>query len=143
MLKSLFGEVVVPDKVFQELMALSDFDMDVSVLQNADWLKVRRAAPSPLLSKLLETLDEGEAHAIALSVDLRADLLIIDERRGREAAESLRLKYTGVGGVLLRAKKASLIGNVRDFLDRIQSEAGFFISNNARAVILKAAGEQV
>lgn len=141
LLPQLFGEVIVPEPVLLELQALSDFGIDVSWLPAAAWLKVKKATPNALLTQLLSNLDEGEAHAIALSVELNADLLIIDERKGRQVAESLHLAYTGLGGILLRAKSVGLIPEVKTILDRIEQEAYFFLSKGARDVILRAAGE--
>ena len=57
------------------------------------------------LSSLLETtLDPGEAEAIALAMEMSADLILLDERDGRIAAERAGLRVTGLLGVLLRAK---------------------------------------
>lgn len=89
LLPQLFGEVIIPETVLKELQVLSDFGVDVSWLPTTPWLKVKRATPNALLAQLLNDLDEGEAHAIALAVELNADLLIIDERKDRHVAESL------------------------------------------------------
>lgn len=141
LLPQLFGEVIIPDAVFREIQALSNFGVDVSWLPAIPWLRIMQATPSALLTRLLSDLDAGEAHAIALSIELSADLLIIDERKGRQMAESLHLTYTGLGGVLLRAKAMKLIPEVKIMLDRIEKESGFFLGKNARTVILNAAGE--
>jgi uncharacterized protein len=141
LLPQLFGEVIVPAPVFEELMALSNFGVDVSFLSTVSWLKIIHASPSVLLNNLMETLDVGEAHAIALSVELAADLLIIDERKGRLIAESLQLVFTGLGGVLLRAKAAGLIEAVAPLLSQFENKAGFRLSPKARSIILEAAGE--
>jgi predicted nucleic acid-binding protein len=49
-------------------------------------------------------LDNGEAEAIALAVEIQADRILIDERRGRKKAIELSLRPIGVLGILLRAK---------------------------------------
>jgi uncharacterized protein len=49
-------------------------------------------------------LDIGEASAIALAVENQADLVLIDERRGRLVATRLNLRYTGILGILVEAK---------------------------------------
>ena len=49
-------------------------------------------------------IDEEEAEAIALAIELNAQLLLIDEHLGRTVASRLGLKFTGVLGVLLEAK---------------------------------------
>lgn len=141
LLPQLFGEVIVPAPVFEELQALSHFGVDISFLTDVSWLKIVHATPCVLLSKLIEALDAGEAHAIALSVELKADLLIIDERKGRLMAESLHVVFTGLGGVLLRAKTSGLIQAVAPLLHQIENKAGFRLSPKAQSIILKAAGE--
>lgn len=56
-------------------------------------------------------LDPGETEAIALAVEIGADLLLIDERKGRREAKLLGLRTTGLLGVLLEAKKAGLLSS--------------------------------
>lgn len=141
LLHQLFSEVVIPVPVLRELEALAEFGYDVSWIQNASWIKVLPVSPGDLLSQLLEELDEGEAHAIALSLELKADMLIIDERKGRRSAEYLGLSYTGLGGILLRAKRFHLIESVGELLNEIESVSGFYLSSQARNIILQAAGE--
>jgi len=56
-----------------------------------------------LVNRLRRDLDEGEAEAIALILEKRGDLLLIDERKGRRVARregvsvitSIRLSRTG------------------------------------------------
>ncbi|MBK9014543.1 MAG: UPF0175 family protein [Saprospiraceae bacterium] len=95
MLQRLFGVVVIPDKVLDELKALTKFGVDVSALQASSWLLVKSPVKSDLLLRLETTLDEGEANAIALAVELSADLLLMDETEGRKAAQALNLPFTG------------------------------------------------
>ena len=72
---------------------------------------------SVLLDSLREDLDEGEAEAIALSVELSADLLLMDEQKGRVAANSQSLNITGTLGILLLAKKENYISDVAVEMD--------------------------
>jgi len=141
LLPQLFGDITIPLAVFNELLQLADFDVDVSPITSETWLRVIQPSANHLLAEMLLTLDEGEAHAIALAIELHADLLIIDERKGRKVAQARSLPYSGLGGVLIRAKTFGLIPSVRMFLDQAESIAGFYLTAKARAVILDAAGE--
>lgn len=141
LLRQLFQEVVLPPEVWNELMALSEFGIDLSTLHTSLWLQRETPQASPLLTLLQGLLDKGEAQALALAVDMKADLLIIDEQKGRKIASSLGLVFTGIGGIFIRAKKAGLIDSVQSMLDLIEHKAGFYLSATARDVILRAAGE--
>ncbi len=140
-LRELFLEVIIPDAVFNELLELSKFGIDVSVLTKAQWLITKTPSSSPTLSLLKSLLDEGEASAIALAVELKADLIIIDEKQGRKIAQSMNLQFTGLGGVLIRAKQVGIIPDVKSFLDEVEQKTNFYLDISARAVILKGAGE--
>jgi predicted nucleic acid-binding protein len=54
-------------------------------------------------------LDPGESEAIALAVEIRADLLIVDERAGRNTAAALGLNCMGTLGVLALASRRGLL----------------------------------
>jgi predicted nucleic acid-binding protein len=54
-------------------------------------------------------LDRGEAEAIALSQELHADVLLIDDLNARKIAHELALNLVGATGVLERAAALGLI----------------------------------
>lgn len=138
LLRALFGRVIIPHAVFQELKQVPGHD---EVLSQAEWIEHIPATPGPLLSELLAELDEGEAEAIALAIQFHADILLIDESTGRSVAERHGLRLTGLLGVLLRAKKAGHILLVRPYMDKLLSEVGFRISPQLFHDVLALAGE--
>ncbi|HUS35567.1 MAG TPA: hypothetical protein VM680_09475 [Verrucomicrobiae bacterium] len=86
-------------------------------------------------------MDAGESAAIALAQNENADVLLIDEKRGRQAARSVGIKVAGVLGELLHAEQSGAIAAVTPELVRLRKEARFFIDPAVEAYILGQVGE--
>jgi predicted nucleic acid-binding protein len=70
-----------------------------------------------------------------------ADLLLIDEKKGRVVAADAGLQYMGLAGALIEAKRRNIISSLKELLTRITEDAGFRLSPDVRIAVLKAAGE--
>lgn len=144
LLQAVFGSVIIPQKVLEELEALRNFGIDASLFTQLNWLEVREPIQSPLLERLLSTkrIDPGESHAIALAFDLRADWVILDDLNARKEAVTLGLNVTGLGGILLQAKAAGIIKSVREILDLCIEKANFRLSPDVFERIMTLSGEE-
>jgi predicted nucleic acid-binding protein len=96
------------------------------------WLSVQSV---PVIDLALNSLDLGEQAAITLAQKLPADLLLIDERLGRQMAVDRKLSITGTIGVLDEAAKLRLI-NLADALNRLQ-QTNFRISRRLIQALLQ------
>jgi len=71
---------------------------------------------------------------------MQADLLIIDERLGRNYAKRLAFTVTGTIGVLLKAKDKGYIQNIRPLLKKLK-DSGFRLKDDLIQESIKLAGE--
>jgi uncharacterized protein len=143
LLKALYGQLIIPDAVFQEIKVLETFGVDVSAVQAADWIEVRAVCDQMLVEKLVTEVDRGEAEAIALAIELNAERLLIDERIGRRVAQRYDLKITGLLGVLVSAKQNKLINELKPILDQLIQQAKFRVHTDLYQQILEDANETI
>jgi predicted nucleic acid-binding protein len=139
-LGALYGNVYVPEAVARELAVprLALPAVDVAAIP---FLVVQAPRDVSRITAAEPLLDEGEADAIALALEHRATLILVDERLGREVARKLGLTPIGVLGILSSAKARSLIPELRPLLERLRTEIKFFLSQALIDQVLRDAGE--
>jgi hypothetical protein len=136
-LKHLYKRIIISEAVYKELVRGEG--KPGSEIGSINWIDVRTLAPQ--FKKYLEfDLDEGEAETIALSEEIGADLVLIDEYWARKIAEYKGLKYTGTLGVLLKAKRKGLIKELKSLLNELVNR-GFWISTELYHAVLNEAEE--
>lgn len=141
LLHQLYGTVAIPEAVYREL---TDPDFPVAgatEVQTFDWIQTRAVNDRTFVEALSNELDIGEAEAIALAVEIQADQVLIDERRGRLVTSRLNLRYVGILGILVEAKSQGLIAEVKPLLDALVNEAGFWIAEPLYNSVLQMVGE--
>jgi uncharacterized protein len=140
LLQQLYGNVVIPTAVYQEIINSGDTDPAVLAIKSVNWIQTLNITNTALFQTLQSNLDIGEAEAITLAVELNADRLIVDERRGRKEAIKLGLRVTGILGILLAAKQQGLVLRIQPLLDDLIAN-GFWIREELYAELLQLAGE--
>jgi predicted nucleic acid-binding protein len=111
LLASLFGSILVPEAVAEELShSAAPEEIRDWVAKPPAWLEVRRLATDPgSSSDELIRLHRGEREAIHLAEEVSADLLLVDERQARRVANNRGLEVAGLVGVLDRAASQGLV----------------------------------
>ena len=106
LLRELYGVITIPQAVYHEVAVRGLGRPGAAEVQTLDWI-VRGDVSDPAVVTALEgKLDRGEAEAIALAAELRADLLLMDERLGRAEAARFGLRFIGILGGLDRSQGA-------------------------------------
>lgn len=143
LLQQQFGEIWIPQAVAQELRAEEDLPGSQAVREAmaAGWLHVEEAQDRALVKSLQRGLDRGEAEAITLALQVKAERVLLDERDGRRIAKSLGLNVTGVLGILLRAKREGHLSSLQDTIAQLGDKAGFRIGAELLTDILRSGGE--
>ena len=84
LLPKLLDRILIPEAVHRELLSDAAPDPIKRFLAEAPgWLEVR---PSPEIDPALRQLDSGEREVITLAMSTGADSVLLDERKGRQAA---------------------------------------------------------
>ena len=129
--------------VFRVLCLFTKLDMFLHFIKKSllKWVKVIEVRDEIAVKRLSSILDLGESEAIIIAKELNANLLIIDERKGRKIAEQEGLEIIGLVGVLIRAKVEGHITNLKPVLDELIDEIGFRVSRRLYDMVLNQVGE--
>ncbi len=133
-LDKLFECVLIPKNVKKEL-----FKKERDFFEKLKILKVAKPKNINLAKALSLIVDEGEAEAIALSLEMKLPLLI-DDKKGRKVADELKIKYIGTLGLLKIAKKRKIIKNVKPFIEKFLNK-GYYIDKQLIVEFLKELNE--
>jgi hypothetical protein len=124
LLRQLFGRVVRPQSVLDEIEAGRARTLDPQTLFHADWIITEPDPPEMILRK---ELGSGETAALALAVKTGTDLIVLDDLQARLVAAGLGLKITGTAGVILAAHQAGFEPDLGRALHDLVA-AGFHLS---------------
>ena len=144
LISRLYSRILIPPAVWREVVEESDgrpgaVEMEKAVA--AGWMVKQAAKNETLVVALRQTLDNGEAEAVALATELHPESVLLDDKLARQMARRLGVPVTGTLGVLLRAKQVGPIVEVRSLITRLQSEGDYYIDPGLIERALLAAGE--
>lgn len=101
----LFGEIQIPEAVYSELVSNRRFSKESKMIQESAFIKKVAVRDSKAVELLRRStgLDAGESEAIILSDVNKADVLLMDESRGRNVARRMGIQLMGTIGILIIA----------------------------------------
>jgi len=139
LLRDQFGEILIPGAVLEELRVKEHLPGSQGVRDaiKAGWIRIERVKQDPLVIAMQRDLDKGEAEAIALAMQVNAGWVLMDERDGRKAARSMKLKVVGVLGILLKARREGRLRSLKEAMDRLREKAGFYVREDIYSAIIQ------
>lgn len=139
-LEKLFGEVRIPDAVFEELTSNPRYSDEAAAIRSYPYIDIISVNDTDAVDQVSreDGLDLGESEAIVLTQEISADLLLMDEARGRDVARSLGLRITGTVGILLLSYERGILnkGEIIDCVERLR-DANRFIGERYLQLLLE------
>lgn len=115
LLEKLYGNVLVPKAVYRELTENPVYAMEADIIKATPFFSVVEVEniKSVNILRSVTGLDAGESEALIVYDEKNADLLLMDEHKGRSVARKLNVKYIGTAGILMLAYDKGHIGQAR------------------------------
>jgi predicted nucleic acid-binding protein len=105
-----------------------------------DWVIIKAPADHQKQQILALQVDNGEASAIVLALEMPGNTIILDDLQARKLAEQLGISITGTLGIIIKAKLNGLIPSIKPILNKIK-QTNFRISPSLEAAALNEANE--
>ena len=139
-LEKLFGEVRIPDAVFEELTSNPRYSDEAAAIRSYPYIDIISVSDTDAVEQVSreDGLDLGESEAIVLTQEISADLLLMDEARGRDVARSMGLRITGTVGILLLSYERGILDKdeIKDCVERLR-DANRFIGERYLQLLLE------
>ncbi|MBQ2980488.1 MAG: DUF3368 domain-containing protein [Lachnospiraceae bacterium] len=133
LLEKMFENVIIPKAVYDELTVNEKYGKEIAELKEAIFIKVGKVENNASVNILRNVtgLDAGESEAIVMAEENDADLLLMDEHKGRQVAKKLGIRITGTIGILLQAFDEGMLSR-EDIVNSIVvlKESNIRISDN-------------
>ncbi len=105
LLEKLYQTVVVPEAVYDELIRNRVYEEEKKEIEKCPFLVIEKVhnVESVRILRDVTGLDAGESESLILYGEKQADLLLIDEHKGRSVAKKMSVKHIGTVGILMLA----------------------------------------
>ncbi len=134
--EKIFGQIFIPEFVNQEFTN-AKYKNDFILPENL--FKIEQVERIETILK--KELDRGEAEAITLAINKKANWLIMDERKGRNIVKNVYgLNVIGTSGILLKAKESGIVNEISPIFQELK-KINYFIADDIVEYVCKQAGE--
>lgn len=140
LLQKMFETVIVPNAVYRELTENPKYSIEAKQITECSFIhkEIVKNEKAVHILRNVTGLDAGESEAIVMVDEKEANLLLMDEHKGRQVAKKMGIKITGTVGVLLQAYDEKLVSetDVCDCLEKMK-ENNIRISESLYSMVLE------
>ena len=136
LLGNVFDTLFVAQAVFEEISGDETVAL-VHGLSDAGLVEVKICSNPHLLNLLSSSLGKGEAETIALAIELKADVALLDDLKARKTARRLKIAVMGTIAVLKALLDLKLIKETPEVVCQLLIEQGFWVDAELCLKILK------
>ena len=141
LLPQLYPTILVPRPVVFELDVGRSLQPEIVDPLRLSFAVIKTMAQAEIDHLPANRLGHGERSVIALARQLNAAVAGLDDRQARLFAISLGLTVKGAVGLIVDAKRSSLIPSATDLLVALR-QTGFRLDQQLLATAIELAGEQ-
>ncbi|MFY8020960.1 MAG: DUF3368 domain-containing protein [Bacteroidia bacterium] len=138
-LLSKIGELELLFKTYGEVIITPEVSKEYGK-QLPNWINIISVRNKKQQLDFEKIVDLGEASSIALALELKDCLVIVDDKKGRILAKNLNIEITGTLGTLLKARQLNVIPKLKPILDKLR-EIDYRIHPEIEMGVLKLVGE--
>ena len=109
LLQQIFGDIVTTPEIAAEFGE-----------KLPEWVEIISVTDEHKQHLFELQVDKGEASAMALALETKNALLIIDDYKARKLAKSLNIDYIGTIKILILAKQKGIIPEIKPLLEKIK-----------------------
>jgi predicted nucleic acid-binding protein len=137
LLRRIFDHVIIPQAVYDEVVVKGSGRPGSDETHQAlgDWIEIASVNNAAVARSLATKLGQGESEAIALAIDLSADIILLNDGKARATADFMGLHVTGTVGLLAQAQRLGLLADLRQVLDELRAN-GFRIDDEVYRRVL-------
>lgn len=138
-LTGLFDQLVIPEGVFEEIIAHKEHDRVIEWLKFQDYQATVRSIEVPAIISEWN-LGKGESQVIAFAFQNKDFTAAIDDKAAKKCAEVFNISISGTIAIIIKARQKGLISEVEPLLLALRSN-GFRVSDDIIMAALQIVGE--
>lgn len=120
LLKQLFGQVLIPDAVHHEVVYNTKDPQQSKAISRCDFIQVHPIPDQQFAFS--HRIDQGEAESIMLAITLKADYLLLDDKRAQKEATLHGIDFIPTFAVILKATQKGIISDFESVITELQQK---------------------